>query len=821
MKFPELPKAYEPQKFEAEIYKLWTESGYFNPDNLPKDHKEPYAIMMPPPNVTGILHLGHALENALMDTEIRYQRLRGKKTLLLPGTDHAAVATQAKVEKELIKSGQYKNPREELGREKFLEIVREFSEKSRNRIIEQIKSLGTSCDWSRLAYTFDDKRSAAVVEMFKRMYNDGLIIRGDRIINWDWKLQTTVSDDELVWEEEKVPFYYFKYGPFEISTARPETKFGDKYVVMHPDDERYKKYQHGQVIEVEWINGPVKATVIKDKAIDPEFGTGVMTITPWHDMTDFEIAERHNLDKQQIIGWDGRLLDIAGEFAGQKINQARALIVAKMQAKGLLVKVDDNYIHRVAKSDRGGVVVEPQIRRQWFVAVNKEIPSRGKTLKDLMKQAVTTGHNGDNNQLVKITPERFQKQYLNWIDGLHDWCISRQIWWGHRIPVWYCIPCHDDPEKYKTGEYWMFAESKPGKCPRCGQDNMHQDNDTLDTWFSSGTWTFSTLGWPAKTKDLKDFHPTAWMQMGYEIVFFWMARMILMSCYALDELPFKEVYFHGMLRDKQGEKFSKSKGNAPDPLDIAAQYGTDSLRLSLLAGVSPGNDARFYTEKVTGYRNFVNKLWNISRFILMTVEGRDIVTKKPKLNTVADKWIWQEYTATVLEITNLMNTKAFSLAAEKLYEFTWSKLADWYLEVAKIENQEQPKTKKDRDQLLLYILQQLLIMWHPFTPYVTELLWQQFNVKSPLLIAKWPTDKLAPVDQSSAEFKQAQEMITAIRNVRADKKILAKDIIDAKIDWDKLAAWTAVIERLARVKINQSANGLEISGEGYKVNLNI
>ncbi len=821
MKFTELPKAYEPQKFEAEIYKLWSDSGYFNPDNLPKDHKEPYAIMMPPPNVTGILHLGHALENALMDTEIRYQRLRGKKTLLLPGTDHAAVATQAKVEKELIKSGQYKNPREELGREKFLEIVREFSEKSRNRIIEQIKSLGTSCDWSRLAYTFDQQRSAAVVEMFKRMYNDGLIIRGDRIINWDWKLQTTVSDDELVWEEEKVPFYYFKYGPFEISTARPETKFGDKYVVMHPDDERYKKYQHGQVIEVEWINGPVKATVIKDKAIDPEFGTGVMTITPWHDLADFEIAERHHLDKQQIIGWDGRLLDIAGEFSGQKIHQARELIVAKMQAKGLLVKIDENYIHRVAKSDRGGVVVEPQIRRQWFVAVNKEIPSRGKTLKDLMRDALTVGHQGDKNQLIKITPERFQKQYLNWIDGLHDWCISRQIWWGHRIPVWYCIPCHDDAKKYRQNEYWFFSEAKPDKCPRCGQDNMHQDNDTLDTWFSSGTWTFSTLGWPAKTKDLKTYHPTAWMQMGYEILFFWMARMILMSCYALDEIPFKEVYFHGMLRDKKGEKFSKSKGNAPDPLDFAAQYGTDSLRLSLLAGVSPGNDASFYTEKVTGYRNFVNKLWNISRFILMTVESREIIIKKPKLNTVADKWIWQEYTGTVLEITNLMNAKAFSLAAEKLYEFTWSKLADWYLEIAKIANQEQPTTKKDRDQLLLYILQQLLIMWHPFTPYVTELLWQQFDIKSPLLIAKWPTDKLAQVDQASAEFKQAQEMITAIRNVRADKKIPAKDIIDAKIDWDKLPAWTAVIERLARVKINESANGLEISGEGYKVNLNI
>jgi len=718
------------------------------------------------------------------------------------------------VEKELIKSGKFRNPREELGREKFLDLVREYAENSKHRIIEQIKSLGTSCDWSRLAYTFDESRSQAVNEMFSRMYHDGLIYRGDRIVNWDWKLQTTVSDDELEWQEEKVPFYYFKYGPFEISTARPETKFGDKYVVMHPDDKRYKKYQHGEELEVEWINGPVKATVIKDKAIDPEFGTGVMTITPWHDQTDFDIAERHKLDKQQIIGFDGRLLDIAGEFKGMKIAEAREKIVAKMQAKSLLVKVDENYIHRVARSDRGGVVVEPQISRQWFVAVNKKIPGKSKTLKDLMREAVTIGHNKDKKQLIKITPERFEKQYLSWIDNLHDWCISRQIWWGHRIPVWY-RQGKSKRGKVKSNngegsdtEIYVGTEAPKG-------DAWERDSDTLDTWFSSGMWTFSTLGWPKNTKDLKTYHPTSWMQMGYELLFFWMARMILMSCYGLDQIPFRQVYFHGMLRNKQGEKFSKSLGNGIDPLDIAGQYGTDSLRLSLLAGVSPGNDAKFYLEKVTGYRNFVNKLWNISRFILMTTTDRKIIQKQPKLNSVADQWIWSEYTATVKEITDFMDSKSYSLAAEKLYEFTWSKLADWYLEVAKIENELQPQTKKNRDSLLLYILQKLLVLWHPFTPFATELIWQQFEVKQPLIIASWPKDKLDQNAKAAQEFNQLQTIVSSIRNLRSEKKIEAKLILNASIEWSKLESWQPIIEKLARVKIVDQVQGAELKGDGW------
>ncbi|MFH0873260.1 MAG: class I tRNA ligase family protein [Candidatus Komeilibacteria bacterium] len=433
----ELPKIYNPANYESDIYHIWESSGYFNPDKLATSLGEPYAIMMPPPNVTGVLHLGHAMENALMDLQIRYQRMLGKKTLLLPGTDHAAVATQARVEKELIASGKYKDPRTELGREKLLQLIKDYADKSRETILKQIRIMGTSCDWSRLAYTFDEQRSAAVNEMFIRMYNDNLIYRGHRIVNWDPKLATTVSDDELVWQEENIPLYYFHFGPFIITTARPETKLGDKYVVVHPDDKRYWKYKHGDTFDCEWINGPVKATVIKDKVIDPEFGTGAMTITPWHDSVDFDIAERHKLDKVQIIGFDGKMLPIAREFAGLSISEARAKIVQKLEKKGLVYDVKKDYLHRVAISDRGNVPVEPQIKLQWFVDVNKQIPKKGKSLKDLMREAVTTGHGGKKENIIAIQPERFSKSYLQWIDNLHDWCISRQIWWGHRIPVWY------------------------------------------------------------------------------------------------------------------------------------------------------------------------------------------------------------------------------------------------------------------------------------------------------------------------------------------------------------------------------------------------
>ena len=833
----ELPSAYNPAEYEDRIYEKWEKSGFFRPeadqpwaDNL---NREPYSIMMPPPNVTGVLHLGHALENSLMDIMARYQRMRGKKVLLLPGTDHAAMPTQAKVEKILIEQG-IKNPRQELGREKLLEKIRQYAEESKSTILKQIRKMGVSCDWSRLAYTFDEPRNRAVNEAFVQMFIDGLIYRGKRIVNWDAKLQTTISDDEIVWQEEKAPFYYLKYGPFVIATARPETKFGDKYVVMHPNDDRYKKYKHGDRFDCEWINGKVSATVIKDEAIDPRFGTGVMTITPWHDMVDFDIAERHGLSGEQIIDFNGQLLPIAGEFAGLNILEARPKVVEKLKNKGLIAKVEENYLHRVAKGDRSQGAVEPQIKEQWFVAVNKKIPGKDKSLKNLMKEAVTTGHNGDKSQKVKITPERFEKIYLNWIDRLRDWCISRQIWWGHRMPVWYCggrdkgkcLPeCHRPIVSVKT----------PKQCPICGSKDLIQDEDTLDTWFSSGLWTFSALGWPsfaeamegkpACKNDLKTFHPTGWMQMGYEILFFWMARMILMSTYALDQIPFKDVYIHGMLRNESGKKFSKSSGNNIDPLEIITKYGTDALRLSLISGIAPGNDARFYEEKVAGARNLVNKLWNVARFIISNQEAgeKNLAIRNLKFGklTLADKWILGKINDLINKVTEDLENYQFSPAGERLRIFTWDDLADWYLEISKLEKTD------EKPKILWYILEELLKLWHPFAPFITEAIWQELGEKKLLMIEKWPAP--APVLAKATAgkpsfigenrgFELIKNIVIAIRNARAENKIepaqKIKAVIYAGAKKKLIESQVALIKglRTGTSELKVSAGGQKVSG---------
>ncbi len=788
-----LTKSYSPQEFEDQIYKQWEESGFFNPDNLnlPKDAPI-FSVMMPPPNVTGILHLGHALENSLMDLQIRYQRMLGKRALLVPGTDHAAVATQAKVEKDLIRSGKYKNPRTELGRERLLEIIREYAENSKATILKQIRKMGTSCDWSRLAYTFDKQREKAVNEMFVRMYNDGLIYRGSRLINWDPKIQTTISDDEIVWEEETVPLYYIQYGPFVIATARPETKFGDKYVVMHPKDKRYSKYKHGDTFECEWINGKIKATVIKDEVIDREFGTGAMTITPWHDATDFELSQKHHLSMEQIINLYGKLMPVAGEFAGMKILEARPKIVEKLREKGLLVKVDEKYTHRVAKGDRSGGLIEPQILKQWFIDVNKKISDRDKSLKELMKEVFTTGLNSAENQKIKITPERFEKIYFNWIHNLRDWCISRQIWWGHRIPVWYKQqttnnkqPATDNNTKE---EIYVGTELPKG-------NNWIQDEDTLDTWFSSGLWSFSTLGWPDKTEDLKKFHPTSWMQMGYEILFFWMARMILMSSYALKEIPFKEVYIHGILRDIDNKKFSKSLGNGIDPIEMSNKYGTDALRMSLISGIAPGNDARFYEDKLKNFRNFANKIWNIGRFIqIMGNEEQEPKVQDVKPETLSDKWVMSRFNNLIKEITDDLNNSRFSLAAEKLYEFTWHELADWYIEIAKIQN------NKNSYQLLATCYLQLLKLIHPFMPFITEVIYQSFYNNKILMVERYPEVSPDLIDEKSeTAFENIKKIIVAIRTLRMEKKVEPKEIINILISAP--INEVDIIEALTKVKI--------------------
>ncbi|MBI2475661.1 MAG: valine--tRNA ligase [Candidatus Taylorbacteria bacterium] len=759
-------KPYNPQETEPRIYKLWENSGFFNPDNLPKSYKlktKSFSIVMPPPNATGVLHMGHALGLTIEDILIRYKRMRGFKTLWLPGTDHAAIATQARVEKEIYKKEG--KTRHHLGRQALLKRIDAFVEENRHTMTSQMKTMGASCDWSREAFTLDEPRNLAVRTMFKKMYDDGLIYRGRRIVNWDPKGQTTISDDEIVYQEEKTIFYYFKYGPFTIGTSRPETKFGDKYVVMHPDDKRYGKYQDGQKLELEWINGPITATVVKDKAVDMEFGSGVMTITPWHDTADFDIAERHKLDKEQIIDERGKLLPIAGEFAGMKIADARAKVVEKLRAKGLVAK-EEPYTHNLATAERTGGIIEPQVKLQWFVDVNKKfkikssklkgIKSGSETsLKEIMRQAVASGE-------IKIIPEHFEKTYFHWIENLRDWCVSRQIWYGHRIPVWYhepkCVPRAGHESDIEKCKEIIVAGEKP-RCEFCDAEFI-QDPDTLDTWFSSGLWTFSTLGWPAFAEtatagkpgpenDLANYHPTDVLETGYEILFFWVARMILISGYALGQIPFHTVYLHGTVRDAKGRKMSKSLGNGIDPIDVAKKFGADAGRMALIIGNTPGTDTNISEDKIRGYKHFGNKLWNIARFILENTEG---VSHEENFEKYADRdaKLLAEAQNLLTDVTKDFEACRFYLAAEKLYHYVWHEFADKIIEESKtIIKSGDEKEKSSRRQFLLRTLEQLLKALHPFIPFVTEEIWslwhqptanrQPLTAKSNLLmIQEWP-----------------------------------------------------------------------------------
>ena len=739
-------KPYDHNATEDRIYVMWEKSGFFDPDNLPERNKkgEPYTIILPPPNVTGTLHMGHAAMLAIEDIMIRYKRMLGYRTLWIPGTDHAAIATQSKVEKELLKNEGLR--RHDLGRDAFLKRVDMFAQASHDTIVNQVRRMGASIDWSREAFTLDAKRTLAVRTAFKTMHDLGLIYRGHRIVNWDPKGQTTISDDEIVYKEDKTTFYYFKYGPFTIGTSRPETKFGDKYVVMHPKDERYAEYTDGQRIDLEWINGPITATVLKDQSIDMSFGTGVMTITPWHDTTDFEIAERHKIDKEQIIDQYGKLLSIAGEFAGMKISEARAKVVEKLRAKGLIVKEED-YVHNIATAERTGGIVEPQIMNQWFIAVNKpfKIPhsnipgiktGQEVTLKQIMRQTVESG-------AIKIVPDHFGKIYYHWIDNLRDWCISRQIWYGHRIPVWYrdkkrgaSVQLGESAEENKEKvEMYVGINAPLG-------DGWAQDQDTLDTWFSSGLWTFSTLGWPDKTDDLNMYHPTSVLETGYDILFFWVARMILMTGCLLGDVPFRTVYLHGLVRDTKGRKMSKSLDNIIDPLDMIAKYGGDATRLSLIIGTGPGNDLKLFEDKVRGYKNFANKLWNITRFVLESTAGKVL---DPDFTTYSllDSGFIADQEIFMTEISREMDEYKFYLVGEKLYHYAWHEFADKILEDSKRVFKDGSEIERtSRTQLLLHTLSRLLRALHPFMPYVTEEIWQEIGKDklgggSILMVEKW------------------------------------------------------------------------------------
>lgn len=718
----ELLKPYNPEETEKRIYEKWEKSGFFNPDvciekGITKSDAEPFSIVLPPPNVTGTLHIGSSLMLAIEDTIVRFNRMKGKKTLWIPGMDHAAIATQAKVEKILEKEeGKRKT---DLGREEFLRRVESFAESNREVMTKQLKALGSSLDWSREAYTLDPKRETAVRTAFKKMYDDGLIYRGERIINWDTKGQTTISDDEIVYEERKGKLYTFKYSkdfPISIATSRPETKLGDTAVAVHPEDKRYKKYI-GKEFEVSFVNIKLKIKIVADSEVNPEFGTGAVGITPAHSMIDAEIAKRHNLPSIQVINEFGRIVVDEQSLSGKKIGEARKIIIEWLKKENLLEKEED-IVQNIATAERTGAVIEPLPKLQWFVNVNLPIASRNnKTLKELMRDAV-------KEKQISILPEHFEKTYFHWIENLRDWCISRQLWYGHQIPVW-----------YKEKEIYC------GLTPPQGS-GWTQDPDTLDTWFSSGLWTFSTLGWPENTPDLKTYHPTTLIESGYDILFFWIARMILMSTYLLGEVPFKTIYLHGLVRDSKGQKISKSLGNNIEPLDMVEKYGADALRMSLIIGIGPGNDSKMSEEKLKAYKHFANKLWNIARFILSSCEGKQFDPNFQNY-TEEDKKLSLEQCELTKEITKEMEEYKLHIVGEKLYHFAWHKLADEIIEDSKkIFSEGDPVKIASRKNYLLGTLEGLLIVLHPFMPFITEELWfVALKKETPLMVEKWPEFK--------------------------------------------------------------------------------
>jgi len=753
--------AYEPQKIEDKIYKLWEKSGYFNPDKLPdqKKRKESYSIVMPPPNATGVLHLGHTLMLAIQDAEIRFHRMQGKKALWIPGTDHASIATQNVVEKLLAKDGISK---EDLGRTRFLKEVDKFVRGSKSTIKTQVKKMGSSCDWSRERYTMDAGLSEAVTEIFVRMYNDGLIYRGFRMVNWCPRCVSTLADDEVNHKELDGNLYYIKYpmldgGFLVVATTRPETLLGDTALVVNPSDERYKDYV-GK-ISVMPITGR-EIPVLADSYVATDFGTGVLKVTPGHDPNDFELGKKHNLPTIDIFDDNGKIdkkhamEDNFEKYSGMDRFEARKKIISDLQNDGMLVKIEPHK-HNVGHCYRCGTIIEPKVSQQWFVAVDKKIKGK-KSLKQRAIDAVKSGK-------IKIMPERFEKVYFHWMNNLHDWCISRQIWFGHRLPVYYCRECGET----------VVDTKKPKQCKKCKSKVFKQDEDTLDTWFSSGLWTFSTLGWPKKTKDLKTFHPTSLMETGYDIIFFWVARMIIMSEYALNDVPFEKVYLHGLVRDKDGVKMSKSIGNVIDPLIMSEKYGADATRLSLIIGNSPGSDLKLSEEKIASFRNFSNKIYNIARYTILNSKEKKL---DPKTLTLADRWILKKLETLTEELTEHYEKIELSQAGEKLREFIWGDLADWYVEISKTQDSD----------VLKHILKNTLILTHPLLPFLTEYLWDLAGFKKIekdlLIVQGWPQkSKLKFEKETEKQFELVKNAIIMIRNLRTEYKVEPKKKITAVI----------------------------------------
>ena len=737
-----LLKPYDPTSTEDRIYASWNDSGFFNPDTciekgVTDSDAEAFTVTLPPPNVTGVLHIGHAYENSLQDVLVRFHRMNGKKTLWVPGTDSAAIATQSRVEKNIQK--EEGKTRHDLGREELVRRVKAFALDHEHIILSQIKKLGASLDWSRYAYTLDAPRYTAVMTAFKTMYDAGLIYRGHRIVNWDPKGQTVISDDETVYEERTAKLYTFRYSkdfPIPISTTRPETKVGDTAVAVHPDDTRYKQYI-GKEYDIVFCDVPIHIKIVADESVEQEFGTGALGVTPAHSMIDWEIAQRHKLPIVQVINEYAKIM-VAGPLNNKKVGEARELVVEWLKKHDLLEK-EEEVKQNVSTAERTGAIIEPLPKLQWFVAVDRPFTmghseitgietGSSLTLKELMRLAVKNGS-------VQMPQERFSKSYFHWVENLHDWCISRQIWFGHRIPVWY--------KKDSDGvvlETYCGVEAPQG-------EGWEQDSDVLDTWFSSALWTFSTLGWPEKTTDLKQFHPTSFMSPAYEILNLWVSRMILMSGFHLGQAPFKTVLIHGLVRDKQGRKFSKSIGNGVDPLDMIEKYGADALRMGLLVGTAIGNDVSFDENKIKGYKHFANKIWNAARFVLTNAEGADL-SMRPAL-TARDEEILAELDTLIKTTTEHVEAFRLHLAAEELYGYFWHIFADIIIEEQKKRLMGGDEREKAAAQFVLWnILRTSITLLHPFMPFVTEELWgimhtvhpEAFakNEKNLLMVSSWP-----------------------------------------------------------------------------------
>jgi len=752
----EMDKTYNPSEKEDKIYEKWEKSGFFNPDNLNLPENAPnYSMVLPPPNITAKLHLGHASTIAIEDLFIRFHRMNGYRTLWIPGTDHAAIATQNVVEKKILI--EEKKTRHDLGREEFLKKVWEFLNETQNTILNQTKKLGASIDWSRQAFTLDEQRQKAVRKMFSDMYKEGVIYQGERVINWCPRCKSTLADDEVEYKEQKTFLYTFKYDqnfPIAISTTRPETKLGDTAIAVNPRDRRYKEYV-GQTISANFCGQKLNIKIIADINVDMNFGTGALGVTPAHSMIDSQMAQKNNLESIKVISEDGKIRDGFNNFSGKDVLEARKMIVEELKKDNLILS-EEELINNLSICYRCNTPIEPLPSKQWFISVDKKINRlENKSLKELAIEAVT-------NKKIEIIPERFNKRYLDWMNNLHDWCISRQIWFGHQIPVW-----------YKGKEIYVGEEAPIG-------NDWKQDPDTLDTWFSSGMWTFSTLGWPnnflnnLKNGDLQKFHPTQMLETGYEIITLWVSRMIMMSFFALNEIPFEKVYLHGMILDEKGKKMSKSKGNGIDPIDMIEKFGTDALRLSLLIGNTPGNDVRISEEKIASARNFINKLWNISRFIISDNQdfSDDYDTKNLNLS---DKWILSKLNKLIKKVSLDIKEYKFATAGEDLREFTWNDLADWYLESKKFEKNN--NTRK----ILIFVLKNILKLWHPFIPFVTETIWEEVKEEELLIITKWPEINDINLETEENNFELIKKIITSVRNARFANKIEVSKKIKAQI----------------------------------------